>query len=116
MATDEDSVRSWFDDFIGVKDRKKIEWSNISREDKKDFLVRHRAKQRVREGSVSFMVCRRNKGLGTYDVDNHVVNARFSSLHREFLKEVGARRELWSDGKTRVVVREKGRLKTWALE
>jgi hypothetical protein len=93
MPYDDDDLDNWYEDFIGANvaqiNRKGGYWA-LTPEERKELLSRGGMKTKVRQGALMFMNRRRIKGLGSYNVDNHVVVDRERELHRRFLSRIGA--------------------------
>jgi len=120
MATpDKKTLGGWFDDFVGV-DRKSVEMSKLSTEQKKQLLSRSFVKRRLEEGIKAYNKRRETDGLGTYSFKKHIVWKKFAPLYKDFKQEIVVKEgyhfksEEWHYwGKVRVVRDERGRIITW---
>jgi hypothetical protein len=109
-----DRLTSWFDDQLGL-DRKKLRKGEVTAEELAFLRSKSKVKGQVREGLLGMMKSRFKKGLGTYDVDNHILlnNLAFDRLYKTLQVDVSRgtanapgqtylpRRELWHTSKGR---------------
>lgn len=67
-----DKIRGWFEDQVGL-DREAIKKGKFSDEELEFLKSKGKVKHALREGLLRMMQSRQQKGLGTYDVDNHIL-------------------------------------------
>lgn len=87
MPYSDDDLAAWFADFLGATP---LQVARMPKKQRDEYRSRAFVKRKVRGGAQHFFNRRREKGLGTYSIDRHVVVDRMDELQRNFLVEVDA--------------------------